>query len=372
METQKIEDILQNKHKSWTKAPTAIICLSPYGGGMELDAIKLAKNLSTFTQIVIVAKKDHFIDKQQENYLNFNGIALQTISFESSLSLSIIVKARKIMQEYGIKNVIFFGASELKSLYFSFLGLDINLIVRHGTTKSKPKKDWLHRLIYSQVAYHVSICQHLETNVKYIIPFGKITQSKLIYPSFEFQEPLHVKHKTLTLLHVGRIAGGKGQIDAIQACDVLVENGIDFSFNIVGGFDGEYEQEFLEFYNLCSYKEKIHLIGFTSDVKAYFESADIFIFPSHGEGLSNAFMEALSNDLVCIAYDNTSFPELKRLGFYFEMCKNKDKQNLRETLLECALNIKKKSEKTNRNALLIQEFFSLENEISRYLKILAN
>ena len=225
------------------KQPTAIICLSPYAGGMEIDSIKLAKKLSNYSKVVVIAKSGYFIESKKDEYIGFNDIKLETISFRSSLGLSIILQARKIIKKYDIKNIIFFGASELKSLYFSFFGLNINLIVRHGTTKSRPKKDWFHRLIYSDVNYHVSICKHLENNVKYIIPFGKQTKSKLIYSSFEFDEPKHIKQDKLTLLHIGRIAHGKGQVDAIKACEILVENNIDFVFNIVGGFDENYKKK---------------------------------------------------------------------------------------------------------------------------------
>ncbi len=337
---------------------------------MEIDAIKLAKKLSDYTKVIMIAQSGCFIDSKKDDYVGFNDIQLETISFKSSLSLDIILNVRKIIKEYGIQNVIFFGASELKSLYFSFLGLNVNLIVRHGTTKSRPKKDWFHRLIYSKVNYHVSICKHLENNVKYIIPFGKNTQSKLIYSSFNFDEPKQIEHNKLTLLHVGRIASGKGQIDAIQACEVLVKNGIDFEFNIVGGFDGSYEKQFLEFYENCSYKDKINLVGFTDKVRSYLETADIFIFPSHGEGLSNAFMEALSNNIVCIAYENTSFPELKDLGFNFAMCKNQDIEDLQKTLLDTVLNLEDKKNNAKRNYNLVKELFSLENEINQYKEIL--
>lgn len=337
---------------------------------MEIDSIKLAKKLSDDTKVIMIAQSGCFIDSKKDDYVGFNGIKLETISFKSSLSLNIILNVRKIIQKYGIKNVIFFGASELKSLYFSFLGLDINLIVRHGTTKSRPKKDWFHRLIYSKVNYHVSICKHLEKNVKHIIPFGKNTQSKLIYSSFNFDEPKQLEHNKLTLLHVGRIASGKGQIDAIQACEVLVKNGIDFEFNIVGGFDNSYEKQFLEFYTNCSYKDKINLVGFTDNVRSYLETADIFIFPSHGEGLSNAFMEALSNNLVCIAYENTSFPELKDLGFYFAMCKNQDIEDLQKILLNTVLNLEDRKNSVKRNHNLVKELFSLQNELDAYLEIL--
>ena len=264
------------------KETTAIICLSPYAGGMEIDSIKLAKKLSSFTPIVLIARSGFFIDSKKKEYIGFNNINLELIDFKSSFSFNIIFQARRIIKEYGIKNIVFFGASELKSLYFSFLGLDINLIVRHGTTKSRPKKDWFHKMIYSDVNYHVSICNHLLKNVREIIPFGRNTQEKLIYSSFQTITPLCRKHNKLNLLHVGRIAGAKGQVDAIKACEILVENNIAFELNIVGGFDESYKDEFNQFYENCDYKEKINLVGFTNDTLFYIQKADIFIFPSYG------------------------------------------------------------------------------------------
>ena len=352
------------------KEPTAIICLSPYEGGMEIDSIKLAKKLSSYASVVLIARSGYFIESRHEEYVGFNDIKLETIIFKSSLSFNIIFKARKIIQNHGIKNVIFFGASELKSLYFSFLGLDVNLIVRHGTTKSRPKKDWFHRLIYSNVSYHVSICKHLLRNVRHIIPFGEKTKEKLIYSSFNTKEVYSVQHEKLNLLHIGRIADAKGQVDAIKACEVLVDNNIDFKFNIVGGFDESYKEIFNDFYENCEYKDKINLVGFTDDVLSYIKTSDVFLFPSYGEGLSNAFLEAMSCNMVCISYNNTSFPELEELGLYFKIAKDRDIIDLKDTLLTVSKNVEVEKINSRINNDLIKKLFSEELEMSRYKEIL--
>lgn len=86
----------------------AIVCLSPYSGGMEIDSIKLAKKLSFDTKIVLVAKEGKFIANQSSDYVGFNGISLETINFKSSISLSIVFRMREIIKKYDIKNVIFF------------------------------------------------------------------------------------------------------------------------------------------------------------------------------------------------------------------------------------------------------------------------
>lgn len=353
------------------KKATAVICLSPYAGGMELDAIKLAKKLSSHTKITLIAKEGCFIASKKNEYLGFNNIELETIDFKSSLGFAIISNIKKIIKRYKIQNVVFFGASELKSLYFAFLGLEINLIIRHGTTKSTPKKDLFHRLIYSRVNYHVSICKHLENNVKYIIPFGKNTKSKLIYSSFNFEEPIHKKQDKLTLLHVGRIAHGKGQIDAIKACEILVNSNIDFEFLLVGDYDESYKKEFIDFYNDYKYKKNITLIGFNDDVRSYIEKSDIFLFPSFGEGLSNAFLEAIANNLVCISYNNTSFPELQELGLHFTMSENKNIDDLKKHLLNVVSNLENEKIASQKNYTLVKEFFSPQKEIDSYMEILV-
>ena len=353
------------------KKPTAVICLSHYDGGMEIDSIKLAKKLSNYTKVILIAKENCFIASKKSEYEGYNDIALETISFYKSFSLNIIIQVRKIIKQYGIKNVVFFGASELKSLYFSFLFLDINLIIRHGTTKSTPKKDYFHQLIYSDVNYHISICKHLENNVFKIIPFGKKSKSKLIHSSLPLHAPKHQQQDKLSLLHVGRIAEGKGQVDAIQACEVLFENNIDFEFKIVGGLTERYKNEFLKIYNNCPYKDKITLVGFTNDVSKYLTDTDIFLFPSHGEGLGNSFIEALSQNIICLSYNNTSFPELASLGLYFKMAKNKDIADLKLHLLDIAQNLKYEKEKSSQNYSTSQKLFSLDKEMAKYLEVLV-
>ena len=86
-----------------------------------------------------------------------------------------------------------------------------------------------------------------------------------------------MEHTKLALVHVGRVARGKGQLDAVLACEVLVKNNIDFVFYIVGGFDEKYQDEFMKLYNSLEYKDKIELVGFTNEVTSYFAKSDIFL-----------------------------------------------------------------------------------------------
>jgi len=134
--------------------------------------------------------------------------------------------------------------------------------------------------------------------------------------------------------------------------------------------DPGYEKTFNEHLHSKSYADSIHIIGYTDDVGKYFQQADIFIFPSKGEGLSNSFIEALSYGLICIAYNNTSFPELQQLGFSFYLAQDKNIDDLKKTLLLAIEQRRKVSIPLVDQASYAQSFFSAEREKNEYLDLL--
>jgi glycosyltransferase involved in cell wall biosynthesis len=357
------------------KANTAVICLSPYHGGMELDALRISKLLSDTTDVTLIAKSGAPLDKNYRKEAIQSAINFETIPFVHYFSISIILNARRIVKDRNIKNVIFFGASEMRSLYFAFLGLNINLIIRHGTTKSTPKKDLFHRLIYSKVNWHIAICEHLKSNVLKIIPMGKNTQVKVIYSSLRHMPDIITKRKrkqfaSIHLLYIGRITDGKGIIDAIYACETLHNKGIKFEFNCVGDIDPNYNNLVMEAISAVPYKDSINLPGFTSDVSKYLKTSDIFIFPSKGEGLSNSFIEALSYGLICISYANTSFPELQQAGFEFFMAEDGNVNELKSSLFKAVEYLKTSETPLFQNIKLAQDLFSRKRELDEILQIL--
>lgn len=354
------------------KQNTAVICLSPNKGGLELASLKLALILSQHLNITLIIKNKSFMHEQCLNNEDYKSLNFKTISFRYNLSPSIIFNARNIVKNNNIKNVIFVGASELKSLYFSFLGLDINLIVRHGTTKSTPKKDWFHKLIYSDVNYHVAISKHLSKNVKEIVPFGQKTELKTIYPSMPkaISNKQKVENEELKLLHVGRVTPGKGLKEALQACESLKQNNIDFTFDSYGGMSDKYKNEFESFLDTLSFKDSFALCGFTNNIYDEYPKHDIFIFPSKGEGFGNVMMEAISHGIIILAFDNTAISNFKDMGFHIHLVEDASVEALKDKLLYIAKNLEKEKKLTYENIQKAKTIFSSEREANEYLKLL--
>ena len=365
--------ISENSHGAVSN--TAIICLSPYYGGMEMDAFKMAKMLCKNTNITLIIKKNSLIEKKHKVEAEKLGIDVESIDFFKNLSFSIIFGVRNKIKINVIKNIIYFGASELKSLYFSFIGLKINLLVRHGTTKSSIKKSLLHRLIYHDVNYHIAISRHLAENVKKIIPFGKHTQLKLIYPSLKSYPTKTdaLKNDTkpnISLLHVARITDGKGQIDAIKACEILYDMNKIFTLHLVGDMEPNYKNKFTSFLNDIPYKDSIKLEGFTSNISEHYRKSNIFIFPSKGEGFGNSFVEALSFGLVCISYKNTTFIEMDDLGFEFFLAEDQNIESLKNSLLAALNYFENNKVPIEKNIQLAGKLFIEERERKEILSIL--
>ena len=354
------------------KLETAIICLSNGKGGMELDAIKLAKLLGKKLPVVLICKENSFLHleclEQQHDF------SLETIDFFSkAFSLSIIFNLRKLINKRNINNVIFFGASELKSMFFSFLGKDINVVVRHGTTKSSKKNGLIHRLVYSCVNSHVAISEHINKNVSEIIPVNKGVEINTIYPSFpvEYQNKENWNNEFFKIIHVGRIASGKGQIDAVKACKILADNKIRFQLSIIGDVDDVmYYESLSKEIDSCKYNKSIKIISAVRNINEIYKSSDILLFPSYGEGLGNVFIEALATGLVCITYDNTVFPEFNDLGLHFHMAETGDLTLLSKNLLAAVSNFKMELSYVEHNLKILKEKFSEDREYNDWIKVI--
>ena len=60
--------------------------------------------------------------------------------------------------------------------------------------------------------------------------------------------------------------------------------------------------------------ERVILRDWTNDIRDYYRASDIFVLPSHGEGMSNALLEAMACGLAVVATRVGAAPEMIRDG----------------------------------------------------------
>ena len=262
----------------------------------------------------------------------------------------------------------------MKSIYFATLGLNINFIIRQGSKKTTSKKDFFHKLLYSNVNYFVGNCEYMRKNIINILPIPKNATVTRIYSSLKLQENVNFKalNNTIDLVHVGRINKGKGQFEVIKACEILKENNVPFRIKFLGDIqDKNYFETMKNYLENSSLKNHVEFIGYTSEVKEYLQKSDIFIFPSLGEGMSNAIIESLGFGLIPIIYDDTSSSEFKDLGFHIHLKKENDVENLKEILLKVVTNFEEEKLKAKDNHEKALNIFALEREKKEYMNLLV-
>ncbi|KLD98516.1 lipopolysaccharide biosynthesis protein [Aliarcobacter butzleri L349] len=339
---------------------------------MELASVKLARLLSQDVEVEFIARDNSYIANRKEHFENYD-INLHIVNFSSNFSFKLIFTIREILKNGNIKNIIFLGASEMKSLYFATLGLDINFIIRQGSKKTTSKKDFFHKLFYSNVNYFVGNCEYMKKNIIEILPIPEKASVKRIYSSLKLEENIDFKplNNHVDLVHVGRVHKGKGQFEAIKACEILKENNISFTIKFLGDIqDKDYLETMKNYLKNSSLKDNVEFVGYTSNVKEYLQKSDIFIFPSLGEGMSNAIIESLGFGLIPIIYDDTSSSEFKDLGFHIHLTKENNIKNLQEILLNVVNNFEEEKDKAKENHQKALNIFAPQREKIEYLNLL--
>lgn len=120
------------------------------------------------------------------------------------------------------------------------------------------------------------------------------------------------------LLFVGRVVYQKGLDLLINALDGL--KSLDWKLSIVG--DGPYLDEVIHLASQAGIRERIFFPGWVEkeNLLEFYQRANLFVFPSRHEGMSNALLEAMAMGLPVVASDiagNQELIEPGKNGFLF-------------------------------------------------------
>jgi glycosyltransferase involved in cell wall biosynthesis len=129
-----------------------------------------------------------------------------------------------------------------------------------------------------------------------VIPTG-VELSKYRGDYTDVRKEFNIGKKTQIILFVGLIIDRKG-IDTILNTLERLSN-LDFKMILVG--DGPNRKKFEELSRKQGLSDKVIFAGFRRDVKNFYRSADIFFFPSRGEGLAGSIMEAMASGLPIVS-----------------------------------------------------------------------
>lgn len=99
------------------------------------------------------------------------------------------------------------------------------------------------------------------------------------------------------ILSVGELNENKNQKVVLKA---LTRPGMERVHYLIAG-EGELRRELEVYATELRVRDRVHLLGFRNDVAELLKSSDVFVFPSHREGLSLSVMEAMAAGVPIVA-----------------------------------------------------------------------
>lgn len=172
---------------------------------------------------------------------------------------------------------------------------------------------------------------------------------------------LKQKNNKVNILFLGWVTREKGIFELIEAAKLVISKEEKVKFIIAGkGADFDEALKRVKNYGLETYFDFRGWV-LKKDKSILIQETNIFVTPTHNEGLSNSLIEAMASGLPCIASNVTSMPDIivsERVGILFE--KNNVEQ-LSNAILDLIHN-KIKRVSIGQNAREhIKDNFSVEN-----------
>jgi glycosyltransferase involved in cell wall biosynthesis len=233
----------------------------------------------------------------------------------------------------------------------------------------------LNRFLFKKIITHVvvnskEIGRSLKQGNEAWFPEEKMV---LIYNGVDTSRPVDKSRKLyekqedeIVIGNAGRLTEQKGQKYLVELAKLLKSEGIKFKILIAG--EGELRQALQKLIDEAGVKEEVRLLGHVSDMPAFFNSLDVFVFTSLFEGSANTLIETLQYGVPIVAWDVSSNPEivingesgylipvgdLERMAVIIKITNQRNKEDL-----------KCKTEK------ILKESFDSNNNLTILLKIL--
>src|SRR5574340_74287 len=124
------------------------------------------------------------------------------------------------------------------------------------------------------------------------------------------REALRIDSGAFTMVAVGNLHTYKGHRDLIEACALVADRLPDGWRLLIAGRDEGGNRAVLE--ELAAERglgDRVTLLGAFDDVPRLLAAADVFVHPSHQEGLPNAIVEAMAASLPVVATSVGGIPE---------------------------------------------------------------
>lgn len=314
---------MKTSNEMMNRSPTKTICFfnsnKAWGGG-EKWHFSACKELSRkgYNTILVTHVHSQLRAKATEERLNVYSFHIGNLSFLNPIKLLVLFLFFKTKQ---VDTIVMNLPADLKSagIAAKLAGVK-NIIYRRGMPHPL-RSTALNRFLFTKILTKVivnsqEIGRSLAQGNKGWFPSEKLV---LLYNGMNLDRPLDRSKKLyekaddeIVIGNAGRLTSQKGQKYLIEMAQKLKQKQIKFKLLIAG--EGELKNELQQMIKSFGLESEVTLLGHVTDMAAFMNSIDLFVFPSLFEGSANTLIETLFFEKPIIAFDVSSNPEIIQHG----------------------------------------------------------
>ena len=359
-------------------SPTKTICFfntnQAWGGGEKWHfstAIELKRR--GYNTSLVTHLRSELRTRGVKERLNVYSFLIGNLSFLNPFKILVILlffKSKKV------DTIIMNLPADLKvaGIAAKLAGVK-NIMYRRGMPHPL-RNTWLNRFLFQKVLTKVivnseeigrSLAQGNESwfpKEKMVLVYNGVD----VNASFDTSKVLYQKkNNEFVIGNAGRLTSQKGQKHLIEMAEILKSQNINFHVLIAG--EGELRSSLLELIKNKKLQDQITLLGHVTDMAAFMNSLDIFVFPSLFEGSANTLIETLFYKKPIVAFNVSSNPEIIQHEVNGLLAKAFDSQDLTDCVLKLMNSIQLREEFVINGETVVKDKFDNE-KIMQALEIM--
>lgn len=298
-----------------------------------------------FSTILVTNRSSELAKRAREAKLKFFDFSINNLSFINPLRVLVMAA---FFKSHKVDSIVLNLPADLKlaGIAARIAGVR-NIIYRRGMPHPL-RNTWLNRFLFKHILTHVvvnseEIGRSLSEGNQEWFPKEKLL---LIYngvnPALTFNRDHKLYQKQdgeIVIGNAGRLTEQKGQKYLIEMARLLKQKGMKFKLLIAG--EGELHSVLQKQIDDAKLTSHITLMGHVTDIPAFMNSLDVFVFPSLFEGSANTLIETLQLGVPCVAFNVSSNPEIIHHGINGFLARAFDVEELTRYVMELIQNREK-------------------------------
>lgn len=184
---------------------------------------------------------------------------------------------------------------------------------------------------------------------------------------------LGIGQEELVITYVGRLVSEKGIFELLEAFHRLARESPRVRLLLVGEvLASERDQRGQDLQQLCLSHPQIVLTGFRSDIPQLLAASDIFVLPSHREGLPRSIIEAMAMGKPIVATNIRGCREEVTDGVNGLLVEPKHSEYLYKALKKLALDARLREAYGQNSRYIAEEHFNERHVLDRQARLFAD